>query len=395
MQRATSGPWSLPPATDLPIMGAMSMRERAAWSERGGVPVLPLAGAPVLPMPEHVRHAVAEAMDLPDPRDTRGLPELREAIAAELGRAHGLRVDPDRRLLVTHGAMHGLSLVLRTVLAPGDEVIVPTPTFFFDGAIREAKATPAYVPSRENDGWVIDLAGLEAAVTSRSRAVLLCNPNNPTGYLPDAATLTAVVDIAARHRLLVISDDSWQHFPFDGNRYQPVAALAERWPHMVTVTSLSKGYALGSWRVGYVLAPPHIIDALERRFQWEAAWCGVIPQRAAVAALTGPREWLDRALATYQAKRDLVCDGVAASGLSEPARPAAGAFLLVDCSRLGDTPAEIDAVLLRNGIASIRGADMHAPDTHVRLTFGSDERLLNELVRGLAQAVRESTTKPV
>ncbi|WP_214415802.1 pyridoxal phosphate-dependent aminotransferase [Sphaerisporangium fuscum] len=390
MQRSTPGLWVLPAATDLPTMGAMSTRDRAARSARDGVPVLPLVGAPILPMPEHVRLAVAQAMDQPDPRDSRGLPELRAAIAAELEREHGLHIDPERRLLITHGAMQGLSLVLRTVLAPGDEVIVPTPTFFFDGAIREAGATPAYVPSRECDGWALDPARLEAAVTPRSRAVLLCNPNNPTGHLPDAATLAAVADIAARHGLLVISDDSWQHFTFDGRRYQPVEALADRWPHMVTVTSLSKYYALGSWRVGYVLAPPPIVDALERRFQWEAAWCGAVPQRAAVAALTGPRDWIDRALSTYQAKRDLVCDGIAASGLTEPTRPAAGAFLLVDCSRLGDTPADIDRALLRNGIATVRGADMHAPDTHVRLTFGSDDHVLGELIRGLAQACRES-----
>ncbi|WP_131735530.1 pyridoxal phosphate-dependent aminotransferase [Actinomadura roseirufa] len=390
MLRSTTGPWVLPAATELPVMGAMSMRERAARSERDGVRILPIAGAPVLPMPEHVRRAVAEAMTRPDPRDTRGVPELRAAIAADLEREHGLRIDPERRLLITHGAMQGLAIVLRTVLAPGDEVIVPTPTFFFDGTIREAGATPAFVPSRESEGWAIDLAGLEAAVTSRSRAILLCNPNNPTGYLPDAETIAAVVDIAARHGLLVISDDSWQHFTFDGHRYHPVEVLADRWPHMVTVTSLSKGYAFGSWRVGYVLAPPHIIDALECRFQWESAWCGVVPQRAAVAALTGPRDWLDPTLAAYQARRDLVWDGVVASGLGEPVRPTGGAFMLVDCSRLGDTPEEIDRVLLRNGIAAVRGGDMHAPGTHVRINFGSDEQLLKELVGGLAQAVRES-----
>ncbi|MFF3667095.1 pyridoxal phosphate-dependent aminotransferase [Microtetraspora malaysiensis] len=390
MQRSTSNPWTLPTASDLPALGAMSTRDRAARSARDGVRVLPLVGAPILPMPEHVRRAVAQAMDQPDPRDSRGLPELRAAIAAELEREHGLRIDPERRLLITHGAMHGLSLVLRTVLAPGDEVIVPTPTYFFDGAIREAGATPAYVPSRECDGWALDLAGLEAAVTPRSRAILLCNPNNPTGYLPDAATIAAVVDIAARHGLLVISDDSWQHFTFDGRRYHPVEALADRWPHVVTVTSLSKYYALASWRLGYVLAPPPIIDALERRFQWEAVCCGVVPQRAAVAALTGPRDWIDRALSTYQAKLDLVCDGIAASGLPEPVRPGAGAFLLVDCSRLGDTPADIDRVLLANGIATVRGADMHAPGTHVRITFGSDEHVLGELIRNLGQACRES-----
>ncbi|MFC4054970.1 pyridoxal phosphate-dependent aminotransferase [Actinomadura syzygii] len=390
MQRGTSKSWALPAESDFPRLGAMSTLARAARSARDGVRILPLVGAPVLPMPEHVRRAVAEAMNRPDPRDTRGLPELRAAIAAELAREHGFRVDPERRLLITHGAMQGLSLVLRTVLAPGDEVIVPTPTYFFDGAVREAGATPVRVPSRERDGWALDLAGLEAAVTSRSRAVLLCNPTNPTGYLPDAATVEAVVDIAARHGLLVISDDSWQHFTFDGRRYHPVETFADRWPHLITVTSLSKYYALASWRLGYVLAPPSIVDALNRRFEWEAVCCGVVPQRAAVATLTGPRDWLDQALSTYQAKRDLVCDGIAASGLARPARPAGGAFLLVDCSRLGDTPAAIDRALLRNGIATVRGADMHAPDTHVRLTFGSDEQTLNELIRGLARACQES-----
>jgi aminotransferase len=369
---------------DLPTMGAMSARDRAARSS--GARILPLVGAPVLPMPAHVRQAVADAMDQPDPRNSRGLPELRMAISAELGRDHGLRVDPDRRLLITHGAMHGLSLVLRTMLSPGDEVLVPAPTFFFDGLLRECGAMPSYVPSREEDGWALDPAELEAAVTPNSRAILLCNPNNPTGYLPDAATIAAVVDIAARHRLLVISDDSWQHFTYDGRHYQPVEAFADRWPHIVTVTSLSKYYALATWRLGYVVAPVPIVDALERRLQWEAVNCGTVPQRAAVAALTGPHDWLDRALSTYQAKRDLVCDGIAASGLPAPVRPDAGAFLLVDCSRLGRTPAEIDRTLLRHGITTIRGADMHAPDTHVRLTFGSSEQVLADLLDALTRA---------
>lgn len=390
MRRCTSDSWSLPAVRDLPTMGAMSTRDRAARTARDGTRILPLVGAPILPMPEHVRRAVARAMGQPDPRDSRGLPELRAAIAAELQREHGLHIDPDRRLLITHGAMQGLSLVLRTVLAPGDEVIVPTPTFFFDGALREAGATPVHVPSHERDGWAIDPAALEAAVTPRTRALLLCNPNNPTGHLPDAATVAALVDMAARHGLLVVSDDSWQHFTFDGNRHHPVEAFADRWPHMVTVTSLSKYYALASWRVGYVLAPPAVIDALERRFQWEAVCCGVVSQRAAVATLTGPRDWLDRALSTYQAKRDLVCDGIIRSGLAAPVRPGAGAFLLVDCSRLGSTPDDIDRVLLRNGIPAVRGADLHAPDTHVRLTFGSDERVLGDLVRALAQCCRET-----
>ncbi len=359
----------------------MSARDRA---RRTGVPMLPLVGAPVLPMPEHVREAVRQAMGKPDPRDSRGLPELRSAIAAELGPG----IDPERRLLVTHGAQHGLSLVLRTVLEPGDEVIVPTPAYFFDGAIRESGAVPAYVPSRAD--WAFDLDGIAAAVTSRSRAVLLCNPVNPTGYLPNAATIAAVVGLAARHGLLVISDDSWQHFAFDRREHHPIEGLAGEWPHLITVTSLSKYYALATWRLGYVLAPPEIVDAMERRLQWEAVCCGAVAQYAAVAALTGPRDWLDRERATYQRKRDLVCDGIAASGLPAPVRPGGGAFLLADCGLLGDTPEDIDRALLRNGIPAIRGADLHAPDTHVRLTFGAAEPVLEKLVSSLKQTLLEA-----
>lgn len=392
MRSTVSESWALPAmSASYPSMGAMDTRDRATRVEREGVPVLPLVGAPILPMPDHVRQAVADALGRPDPRDTRGLLELRRAIADEWEDEHGIPVDAERRLLITHGAMQGLSLVLRTVLGRGDEILVPSPTFFFDGPILEAGATPVYVPSHEADGWALDLDALEAAITSRTRAVIICNPNNPTGSLPTREALEALLDLAARHGLLVISDDSWRHFLYDGRGYQPVEALADRWPQLVTVMSLSKYFALSSWRVGYVLAPPPIVDAVHRRFQWEAAWCGIVPQRAAVAALTGPRDWLDRSLAGYEAKRDFVCDGIAASGLADPARPQAGAFLLLDCARLGDSPEAIDAALLRQGIAAVRGGDMHGPDTHVRIVFGSDGRLLEELIRGLAKAYREST----
>ncbi|WP_037817856.1 MULTISPECIES: pyridoxal phosphate-dependent aminotransferase [Amycolatopsis] len=381
MPRSSSTSWTLPASRDVPALGALSARDRA---RRTGVRMLPLVGAPVLPMPEHVREAVRLAMDKPDPRDSRGLPELRSAIAAELGPG----IDPERRLLVTHGAQHGLSLVLRTVLEPGDEVIVPTPAYFFDGAIRESGAVPAYVPSRED--WTFDLDRMAAAVTPRSRAILLCNPVNPTGYLPNAATIAAVVGLAARHGLVVISDDSWRHFAYDRNEHHPIEGAAGEWPHLITVTSLSKYYALATWRIGYVLAPPEIIDAMERRLQWEAVCCGAVAQHAAAAALTGPREWLDRELVTYQRKRDLVCDGIAASGLPAPVRPGGGAFLLADCGRLGAAPEDIDRALLRNGVTAIRGADLHAPDTHVRLTFGAPEPVLEELVSALKRALLES-----
>lgn len=350
--------------------------------------LVPMAGVPALPMAEHVIEAVHRAAGQVRPRHTRGLPELRHAIAAHLARTFGLDVEPERELLVSHGAQHGMSVALRALVSPGDEIIVPAPTYFFDGMVRMAGARPVYVRSREDRGWETDLDAVRAAVTPATRAVLLCNPNNPTGHTPSGGELAALLDVAAEHGLIVLSDESYARYVHSGPSYTPVQSLRDRCADVVTVTSLSKNYAFTQWRVGYVHAPAHLLARVHRAFEWDAINVGDVPQAAAHAVITGPQDWLDAVYSTFRRRRDVLCRGIEAAGLPVVC-PDAGIFAFPDFSRLGLQGRELENTLLRHGITGIAGDAFRGPDDHARLLYGGAEEDLAEVGHRLAALARE------
>jgi aspartate/methionine/tyrosine aminotransferase len=335
-----------------------------------------LAGVPVLPMPEHVVETVRRVAGTPFPRVSRGAPGLRAALAARTG------ADPDRELLITHGAQHGMSVALRALLDPGDEVLVPVPTYFFDGMLRMAGARPVHVPTRAEDGWAADPAALEAAVTPATRALLLCNPNNPTGHTPTRAQLAGLADLAAGHGLVVFSDESYERYVHDAPGYVPLQELRDRCPDLVTVTSLSKNYAFTHWRVGYVHAPAPLLDRVHVAFEWDAINVGDIPQAAAEAAVTGPQDWLEPAFAGFRGKRDLLVRVLGDAGVPVVS-PAAGIFAFADLARTG-SGRMLEEVLLARGIAALAGDAFGGPAGHARLLYGGPEEGIVELGRRLA-----------
>ena len=234
------------------------------------------------PLPEHVREAVLAALDehaVTPP--SRGHLALREAIARSLPAP----ADPEREILVTNGAMHALSLTFRALLEPGDEVIVPTPCYFFGGLIERAGGVFVPVPS-----W--DPEAIERAVTPRSRALVLTNPNNPDGHLPSRAEIDELLALASRHGLTVITDEAYERCIHEGE-------LACAWgaPNVILIRSLGKSLAMPAWRIGFVAAEPAVIDACLRELEWDVIRVSHVAQRAATAALEGPQDWLDEVAA--------------------------------------------------------------------------------------------------
>lgn len=362
---------------------ALALAERAR--ERGS-DLVPTAGVPVLPMPEHVVEAVTGAAGRPFPRVSRGSASLRAALAESVADL-GLRVDPDRELLITHGAQHGMSVALRALLSPGDEVLVPAPTYFFDGMVRMAGARPVYVPARAEDGWAADPAALAAAITPTTRALLLCNPNNPTGHAPTVDELAALLDLAARHGLTVFSDESYARYVHGSRGYVPQQLLRDRHPDLVTVTSLSKNYAFSHWRVGYVHAPAPLLDRVHAAFEWDSINVGDIPQAAAEAAVSGPQDWLDGVFARFRGRRDLLVRVLAEAGVPV-VRPDAGIFALADLGALGVTGRDLEELLLTEGIVALAGDVFAGPADHSRLLYGGPEEGIVELGRRLGSLQR-------
>ncbi|GAA0981348.1 MULTISPECIES: pyridoxal phosphate-dependent aminotransferase [Streptomyces violaceusniger group] len=368
---------------------ALELADRARTAPPHHVAMVPFRGVPMLPMPEHVVEAARTAAGEVFPRNSRGSEELRQAIASRLEATYGLAVDPGRELLITHGAQHGMSVALRALLSPGDDVVIPAPSYFFDGMIRLAGARPVYVPSDEGRGWDHVPAAVEAAITPATRALLICNPNNPTGYVPSRERLCQLLDIAARHGLIVFSDESYERYVWDGPGYVPQMLLRDHHPDLVTVTSLSKNYAFTSWRVGYVHAPAHLLRPIHHAFEWDAINVGDVAQAAAHAVMTGPQHWIEQEFATMRARRDILRGGLESAGLAS-VRPDAGVFVFVDCAPLGFRGRRLERLLLDHGMTAIAGDAFAGPDTHVRMVYGGSAADLEEVGRRLGELRRGS-----
>ena len=362
-------------------------REVEDWVESGAPRTdarLTLRGGPVLALPEHVRQAIARALDEDDRRPSRGLPELRAALARLLQQETAAEVDPERELLVTNGAMHALNIAFRTLLEPGDRVLIPSPNFFFEGLIRLAGGVPVYVPCREERAWRWDLEELEAVAEQGVKLFVVCNPTNPTGFLPSREELLAVAGMAERMGFFVLADESYDRFVYDDARFTSLLELDLAIDRRVVVRSLSKSHALANWRVGFLVASPLVTEAFTKVLEWECLHCAYVPQRVAQAALEGPQDWLAGVVERYQRNRDRLLAAVAESEWLSCARPAAGPFLFLNMegaeAAAGREGAEL---LLEAGVPTVPGRYFRSPG-HVRLPFGADGATLERLEQLLA-----------
>jgi aminotransferase len=371
---------------------ALVLSERVDAKVREGRSFVPVQGVPILPMPPHVLDAARWTAEHPGPRISRGMPELRQVIAEKLTEDIGITVRPDSGLLITHGAQHGMSIALRALIAPGDEVLVPAPTYFFDGLVRLAGGTPRYIHTTARDGWRIDVNAIAAAISARTRAILLCNPNNPTGDVPTRECLRDIVTLAESHGLIVFSDESYERYVHDGPGYVPLMSFSGISDRLVTVTSLSKNYAFTNWRVGYVHSSKRLIAKIHTALECDVINVGDVPQAAAVAALTGPSDWLDGEFATMRERRDILMTCLAEA--SVPAvRPAAGVFVFADLAVTGRHGSDLEELLLDAGIPALSGQGFKGPADHVRLLYGAARPDVEELGRRIGSVVSNPLTR--
>lgn len=354
-------------------------RVGSSWVEGrlAGRPKLALRGTTSRALPPHVREAVVAALDehasMPP---AAGLPELRAAIGSLHGR------DPESEVVVTGGAQHALSVAFRALLKPGDEVVLPTPTYSFGGAIRRAGGEPVEVPSRLEDGWRIDTDAVAAAITPATRVVVLCNPGNPTGVVHPRATVEALVDLCRGRCITLLTDEAYERYVYDG----PMISAAALSDDVVLVRSIGKSFALPSWRLGYVLAPPAVAAACRAVLEWDCLRLPHAAQRAGAAAIAGPQDWLADVADEYRRCRDAAHAAARAAGVA-CMLPAAGPFLFLDTRDRPDAWEGLHEV----GIAVVPGAFFGAPG-FVRLAFGADDATLAELQQRLvAWAARPDT----
>jgi len=269
-------------------------------------------GLPDFRTPEHIRQAIAEAA-LHEPTmgkysHPKGMPELRQAIAERLSERHGLEIDPNSELLMTAGSMAALLASMLTIVEPGDEVLLLSPCFSsHQEQVRLAGGVPVFVPLIEEEGWRLDVDAMAQAVTPRTKALVVCNPANPTGTVFDEADLRQMAELALAHDLFVISDEAYAFLVYDGRPFFSLDQIHELRDHLIGCYSFSKEYAMTGLRVGYVHAPAPIIDNILKVHDAFVICAPTLGQLAVLAALKGPQDCVAEFRATFARRRDLIC----------------------------------------------------------------------------------------
>ncbi len=270
-------------------------------------------GEPDFDTPEHIKEAAIKAIKDGFTKYTPvdGINELKEAIIDKLEVDNGLKYSKEN-ILVSCGAKHSLYNIAQALLGPGDEVIIPAPYWVsYPDQVLINDAQPVIVETYEEDSFTLRPEVLESKITSKTKALILNSPSNPTGFIYDKKTLERIAEIVLKHNIYVISDEIYEKLIYDGEKHISIASLGEEIKNKtIVVNGLSKSYAMTGWRIGYAAGPVEIIKTMTKIQSQSTSNPTSIAQKAAVAALRGPQDCVDNMRKEFENRRNYLIDGL-------------------------------------------------------------------------------------
>ena len=265
-------------------------------------------GEPDFDTPAFIRKAAAEAMDTGFTRYTTesGVPELRRAIAKKLKEENGIDYALNE-ITTTVGAKQALFAALMVIAQPGDEVLLPIPCWVsYTEMVKLSGATPVFVPVRQDD-YALDLEAIEKAITPRTKAIVICSPNNPTGAVYSEESLRHLARLAEEHDFFIISDEIYEKLIYDDSKHFSIASISPQIrERTITINGFSKAYAMTGWRIGYAAARSDIIQGIIAIQSQTTSCTNAIAQKAALAALEGPQDDVSAMVSAFKERRDYV-----------------------------------------------------------------------------------------
>ncbi|TDA29449.1 MAG: pyridoxal phosphate-dependent aminotransferase [Hadesarchaea archaeon] len=363
----------IPPSSTLRVL---SLAKRL---EREGRRILHLeVGEPDFDTPEHVKRAAWEALQRGMTKYTpsEGLPELREAVAERVGAER-------ENVLITPGAKHAIFCAMEAILDPGDEVILPSPCWTYDGIVLSAGGKPVFLETRMEEGFRVDPERVEEKLTPRTRLLVLNSPCNPTGAVLERENLRALLELARERDLWILTDEIYDRLVYEGES-PSLLSLSGSLEGIVYINGFSKTYAMTGWRLGYAVAPRELVAEMNKIQQASTSCVPGFVQVAGLEALRGPQDFVERMREEFRRRRDFLVRGLSSLGLR--CLPPRGAFYAFP--RLpegwGDSTRFCELLLEEAGIASVPGAGFGPfGEGHVRFSFACSLEVLRETLEGL------------
>jgi aspartate/methionine/tyrosine aminotransferase len=350
-------------------------------------------GEPDFPTPPHIVNAAKKALDDGYTRYSPGLgyAVLREAIAAKMARMNGFEVDPMREVIATAGAMEGLLLALLATIDVGDEVIIPDPGYTnYEGQILLAGGVPVPVRLSAEHGFSMAPDDVRAAMSPRTRVILLNTPANPTGGTIRRAHLDGLAELARDRDLVVIADEVYEAIVYDNARNVSIAALPGMRDRTLTVMSCSKTYVMTGWRVGYVVAGAQLTAEMQKLQENVVSCVNSAAQIGAVAALSGPQDCVREMVADYDRRRKFLVSALNEIPGIRCATPGGAFYAFPDIRSFGRPAEEFANWLVDHaGVVTVPGTAFgKGGEGHLRLCYAVSMQQLERAVDGIRRAVQ-------
>ncbi|TYS42271.1 aminotransferase [Bacillus infantis] len=315
-----------------------------------------------------------------------GLLELRLEIASYMGKSFGIQYEPESEIIVTVGASQAIDIALRAILDQGDEVIVIEPCFVsYAPLVSLAGGTPVSVQTRKEDDFKILPSQLEQAITQRTKAILLCSPNNPTGTMLSGKELEAIAAVAEKHDLLVLSDEIYAELVYDED-YTSFASISGMKERTLLISGFSKGFAMTGWRLGFICAPKEISQAMLKIHQYSMMCAPTMAQFAALEALRTGRGDVESMQKSYRRRRNYFVQSLEDIGL--PCHIPGGAFYAFpSIEGTGLTSEQFaEQLLLEEKVAVVPGNVFgESGEGHIRCSYASSMEQLQEAVKRIGR----------
>ena len=348
-------------------------------------------GQPDFVTPWKIREAGIESLETGKTYYTSnaGTLELRREISNYMNRRFDLHYDPAKEVVVTVGGSEAIDVAMRTLLQPGDEVIIPTPCFVcYEPLCKMTGATPVIVETRNEDKFKLTPELLESAITEKTKMLVLAYPNNPTGAIMDADDLEKIAKILRERQIIVLSDEIYAELTY-GRRHVSIASLPDMWERTVVVSGFSKAYAMTGWRLGYICAPAPLARQMLKLHQYGIMCAPTTAQLAAITALRDCDEDVAMMTAEYNRRRRLIYNGLRDIGV-ESFEPEGAFYIYPNIGKFGLTSEEFcEKLLYEHKCAIVPGIAFGAAgEGFARISYAYSVKHINQALERMEAFIK-------
>lgn len=380
----------------IPFQRIRKIVEEVTRRERLGEDIIHLEiGRPDFDTPSHIKAAAVDAISGGKVHYTSnyGIPELRQAISEKFKNDNGLEYDPLSEVIVTVGATEGIFLTMMALLDPGDEVLIPNPSFpCYAQCANMIEAKPVMVPLKQENDFEPHIQDYKALITDKTKMIVLNTPHNPTGAIFSEQALTRIAELAVEHDLFVLSDEIYEKNIYDDYTHFSIATLPGMRERTVTLNGFSKSHCMTGWRLGYVASDKPVIDGLIRIHQYATVCATSFAQHGAVAALKGSQECVESMGREFSRRRVMVVDRLEKMPGLSVFKPKGAFYIFINIDGLNMNSQDLGRYLLDEAQIAV----VPWGDNHIRISYANSfenlEKAMDNMEAALAKLTAGSKT---